>query len=725
MNKIPDFSRMPLELDQIPTFDSEVAGSDGTQEGTTDLDNFSRETPEGISIKSLYTSEDLGDSGDRHSYPGFAPYLRGPYPTMYTNQPWTIRQYAGFSTAEDSNAFYRRNLAAGQKGLSVAFDLPTHRGYDSDHERVTGDVGMAGVAIDSIYDMRTLFDGIPLDQMSVSMTMNGAVLPILALYVVAAEEQGVAPEKLAGTIQNDVLKEFMVRNTYIYPPQPSMRIIGDIFDFTSRYMPRFNSISISGYHMQEAGATADLELGYTLADGLEYLRTGQEAGLGIDDFAPRLSFFWATGMNFFMEVAKLRAARILWARLVSNFNPQNEKSMSLRTHTQTSGWSLTAQDVYNNVVRTCVEAMAATQGHTQSLHTNAFDEALALPTDFSARIARNTQLFLQQESGTTRTIDPWGGSYFIESLTQDLASKAWSHIQEVENMGGMAKAIEAGIPKMRIEEAAARTQARIDSGQQVVVGINKYQLDVEDKVDVLRIDNAEVRTAQLAKLERLKNERTQSEVTSALEALTEAAKNETGNLLDLAINAARAKATVGEISLALEIAYGRHTAEIRSISGVYSTEVGEQSEGMKKVMDKVDAFASEEGRRPRILIAKMGQDGHDRGQKVIATAFADLGFDVDIGPLFSTPEEAARQAVENDVHIVGASSLAAGHLTLIPALRNALAEQGRSDIMIVVGGVIPEQDFEALREAGASAIFPPGTVISEAAGELLVQLQTR
>jgi methylmalonyl-CoA mutase len=725
MNKIPDFSRMPLELDQIPTFDSEVAGSDGTQEGTTDLDNFSRETPEGISIKSLYTSEDLGDSGDRHSYPGFAPYLRGPYPTMYTNQPWTIRQYAGFSTAEDSNAFYRRNLAAGQKGLSVAFDLPTHRGYDSDHERVTGDVGMAGVAIDSIYDMRTLFDGIPLDQMSVSMTMNGAVLPILALYVVAAEEQGVAPEKLAGTIQNDVLKEFMVRNTYIYPPQPSMRIIGDIFDFTSRYMPRFNSISISGYHMQEAGATADLELGYTLADGLEYLRTGQEAGLGIDDFAPRLSFFWATGMNFFMEVAKLRAARILWARLVSNFNPQNEKSMSLRTHTQTSGWSLTAQDVYNNVVRTCVEAMAATQGHTQSLHTNAFDEALALPTDFSARIARNTQLFLQQESGTTRTIDPWGGSYFIESLTQDLASKAWSHIQEVENMGGMAKAIEAGIPKMRIEEAAARTQARIDSGQQVVVGINKYQLDAEDKVDVLRIDNAEVRTAQLAKLERLKNERTQSEVTSALEALTEAAKNETGNLLDLAINAARAKATVGEISLALEIAYGRHTAEIRSISGVYSTEVGEQSEGMKKVMDKVDAFASEEGRRPRILIAKMGQDGHDRGQKVIATAFADLGFDVDIGPLFSTPEEAARQAVENDVHIVGASSLAAGHLTLIPALRNALAEQGRGDIMIVVGGVIPEQDFEALREAGASAIFPPGTVISEAAGELLVQLQTR
>jgi methylmalonyl-CoA mutase len=644
---------------------------------------------------------------------------------MYTNQPWTIRQYAGFSTAEDSNAFYRRNLAAGQKGLSVAFDLPTHRGYDSDHERVIGDVGMAGVAIDSIYDMRTLFDGIPLDQMSVSMTMNGAVLPILALYVVAAEEQGVAPEKLAGTIQNDVLKEFMVRNTYIYPPQPSMRIIGDIFEFTSRYMPRFNSISISGYHMQEAGATADLELGYTLADGLEYLRTGQEAGLAVDDFAPRLSFFWATGMNFFMEVAKLRAARILWARLVSDFNPQNEKSMSLRTHTQTSGWSLTAQDVYNNVVRTCVEAMAATQGHTQSLHTNAFDEALALPTDFSARIARNTQLFLQQESGTTKTIDPWGGSYFIESLTQDLASKAWNHIQEVEHMGGMAKAIEAGIPKMRIEEAAARTQARIDSGQQVVVGVNKYQLDVEDKVDVLRIDNAEVRTAQLAKLERLKNERTQSEVTRTLDALTDAAKNETGNLLDLAINAARAKATVGEISLALEIAYGRHTAQIRSISGVYTKEVGEQSKDIKELMDKVDAFAAEEGRRPRILVAKMGQDGHDRGQKVIATAFADLGFDVDIGPLFSTPEEAARQAVENDVHIVGASSLAAGHLTLVPALRDALAEQGRSDIMIVVGGVIPEQDFGALKEAGASAIFPPGTVISDAAEELLVQLQSQ
>ena len=725
MNIIPDFSRIPLELDQIPTFDSESAGSEGSEGGATEVDNLPLETPEGISIKSLYTSEDLGDSSDRHSYPGFAPYLRGPYPTMYTNQPWTIRQYAGFSTAEDSNAFYRRNLAAGQKGLSVAFDLPTHRGYDSDHERVIGDVGMAGVAIDSIYDMRTLFDGIPLDQMSVSMTMNGAVLPILALYVVAAEEQGVAPEKLAGTIQNDVLKEFMVRNTYIYPPQPSMRIIGDIFEFISRYMPRFNSISISGYHMQEAGATADLELGYTLADGLEYLRTGQAAGLGIDDFAPRLSFFWATGMNFFMEVAKLRAARILWARLVSDFNPQNEKSKSLRTHTQTSGWSLTAQDVYNNVVRTCVEAMAATQGHTQSLHTNAFDEALALPTDFSARIARNTQLFLQQESGTTKTIDPWGGSYFIESLTQDLASKAWNHIQEVEHMGGMAKAIEAGIPKMRIEEAAARTQARIDSGQQVVVGVNKYQLDVEDKVDVLRIDNAEVRTAQLAKLERLKNERTQSEVTRTLDALTDAAKNETGNLLDLAINAARAKATVGEISLALEIAYGRHTAQIRSISGVYNKEVGEQSKDIKEVMDKVDAFAAEEGRRPRILIAKMGQDGHDRGQKVIATAFADLGFDVDIGPLFSTPEEAARQAVENDVHIVGASSLAAGHLTLIPALRNALAEQGRSDIMIVVGGVIPEQDFEALKEAGASAIFPPGTVISDAAGELLVQLQTQ
>jgi len=641
---------------------------------------------------------------------------------MYTNQPWTVRQYAGFSTAEDSNAFYRRNLAAGQKGLSVAFDLATHRGYDSDHERVSGDVGMAGVAIDSIYDMRTLFEGIPLDEMSVSMTMNGAVLPILALYVVAAEEQGVTADKLTGTIQNDILKEFMVRNTYIYPPQPSMRIVGDILEFTSKNMPRYNSISISGYHMQEAGATADLELAYTLADGLEYLRTGQKAGLSIDDFAPRLSFFWAIGMNFFMEVAKLRAARIVWADLVASFSPANPKSMSLRTHSQTSGWSLTAQDVYNNVVRTCVEAMAATQGHTQSLHTNAFDEALALPTDFSARIARNTQLFLQQESGITKVIDPWGGSYFIERLTRELADRALDHIEEIEQMGGMAKAIEAGVPKMRIEEAAARTQARIDSGRQTVVGVNKYRTQADQEVDVLRIDNAEVKAAQIAKLDRLRAERSDEQVEVALAALTKAADTGEGNLLALAIQAGRAKATVGEISLALETVYGRHTAEIRSISGVYSSEVGEETDAVSSVRELVEQFSEREGRRPRILVAKMGQDGHDRGQKVIASAFADLGFDVDIGPLFSTPREAARQAVENDAHIVGASSLAAGHLTLIPELRDALAAEGRDDIMIVVGGVIPPQDFEALLEAGATAIFPPGTVIAEAAIELLEKL---
>ena len=641
---------------------------------------------------------------------------------MYANQPWTVRQYAGFSTAEDSNAFYRRNLAAGQKGLSVAFDLATHRGYDSDHERVSGDVGMAGVAIDSIYDMRTLFEGIPLDQMSVSMTMNGAVLPILALYVVAAEEQGVDTRKLAGTIQNDILKEFMVRNTYIYPPQPSMRIIGDILEFTSQHMPRFNSISISGYHMQEAGATADLELAYTLADGLEYLRPGQKAGLSIDDFAPRLSFFWAIGMNFFMEVAKLRAARIIWADLVAGFSPANPKSMSLRTHSQTSGWSLTAQDVYNNVVRTCLEAMAATQGHTQSLHTNAFDEALALPTDFSARIARNTQLFLQQESETTKVIDPWGGSYFVERLTRELADRALGHIEEIEQMGGMARAIEAGVPKMRIEEAAARTQARIDSGRQTVVGVNKYRMETNEEVEVLRIDNAEVKAAQIAKLERLRMERNDEQVEIALAALTKAADTGEGNLLALAIEAGRAKATVGEISFALETVYGRHTAEIRSISGVYSSEVGEETEAVSSARELVEQFSKREGRRPRILVAKMGQDGHDRGQKVIATAFADLGFDVDIGPLFSTPNEAARQAVENDAHIVGASSLAAGHLTLIPELRNALVAEGRDDIMIVVGGVIPPQDFEALLEAGAAAIFPPGTVIAEAVIELLEKL---
>ena len=725
MSQIPDFSTIDLELGgNASSQRSDWEQAFATQTGRPS-EAFTSDTPEGIDIKCLYTPADLeGDMGHVDSFPGFAPFLRGPYPTMYTNQPWTVRQYAGFSTAEDSNAFYRRNLAAGQKGLSVAFDLATHRGYDSDHERVSGDVGMAGVAIDSIYDMRTLFAGIPLDQMSVSMTMNGAVLPILALYVVAAEEQGVAPEKLAGTIQNDILKEFMVRNTYIYPPQPSMRIIGDIFEFTSKNMPKFNSISISGYHMQEAGATADLELAYTLADGLEYLRTGQSAGLGIDDFAPRLSFFWAVGMNFFMEVAKLRAARLIWADLVDGFDPGNPKSKSLRTHTQTSGWSLTAQDVYNNVVRTCVEAMAATQGHTQSLHTNAFDEALALPTDFSARIARNTQLFLQQESGTTNVIDPWGGSYFVEKLTRDLADKALRHIQEVENMGGMAAAIEAGIPKMRIEEAAARTQARIDSGRQVVVGVNKYRMETEDAVEVLRIDNAEVKASQIAKLNQLKAERDPDQVEKSLAALTKAADTGEGNLLALAIEAGRAKATVGEISLALELVYGRHKAEIRSISGVYGSEVGDETDAVKATRELVDSFAESEGRRPRILIAKMGQDGHDRGQKVIATAFADLGFDVDIGPLFSTPSEAARQAVENDVHIVGASSLAAGHLTLIPELREALAAEGRDDIMIVVGGVVPSQDFEALTNAGAAAIFPPGTVIAEAAQELLEKLSS-
>ena len=723
MNQIPNFSTINLDSTNQSTSDLDRWKRDLVAQTGTSAEELTWHTPEGIDIKCLYTAADLrGDMTHLDSFPGFAPFLRGPYPTMYTNQPWTVRQYAGFSTAEDSNAFYRRNLAAGQKGLSVAFDLATHRGYDSDHERVSGDVGMAGVAIDSIYDMRTLFDGIPLDQMSVSMTMNGAVLPILALYIVAAEEQGVPANRLAGTIQNDILKEFMVRNTYIYPPQPSMRIIADILEFTSQNMPRFNSISISGYHLQEAGATADLELAYTLADGLEYLRTGQKAGLSVDEFAPRLSFFWAIGMNFFMEVAKLRAARIIWADLVQGFSPANPKSMSLRTHSQTSGWSLTAQDVYNNVVRTCVEAMAATQGHTQSLHTNAFDEALALPTDFSARIARNTQLFLQQESGTTKVIDPWGGSYYVERLTRELADRALGHISEIEQMGGMAQAIEAGIPKMRIEEAAARTQARIDSGRQTVVGVNKYRTDVNEEVDVLRIDNAAVKSTQIAKLNRLRAERDDKQVNKALAALTKAADTGEGNLLALAIEAGRAKATVGEISLALEVVYGRHKAEIRSISGVYSSEVGEETDAVSSVRELVEQFSEREGRRPRILVAKMGQDGHDRGQKVIATAFADLGFDVDVGPLFSTPREAARQAVENDVHIVGASSLAAGHLTLIPELSDALAAEGRDDIMIVVGGVIPPQDFEALTEAGATAIFPPGTVIAEAATELLTKL---
>jgi methylmalonyl-CoA mutase len=681
-------------------------------------------TPEGIAVKSLYGADDLAGLDFLDTYPGIAPYLRGPYPTMYVTQPWTIRQYAGFSTAEDSNAFYRRNLAAGQKGLSVAFDLATHRGYDSDHPRVAGDVGMAGVAIDSIIDMRTLFDGIPLDQMSVSMTMNGAVLPVLALYIVAAEEQGVPPEKLSGTIQNDILKEFMVRNTYIYPPAPSLRIISDIFSFTAARMPKFNSISISGYHMQEAGATADLELAYTLADGVEYVRTGIKAGLDIDQFAPRLSFFWAIGMNFFMEVAKLRAGRLLWAKLMKQFDPKDARSLSLRTHCQTSGWSLAAQDVFNNVVRTAIEAMAATQGHTQSLHTNALDEALALPTDFSARIARNTQIVLQQESGTTRVIDPWGGSFYVERLTHDLAKMAWGHIQEVERMGGMTKAIEASLPKLRIEEAAARTQARIDAGQQAVIGVNIYRPEDEAPVELLKIDNAAVRQLQIDKLARLKRERDPGAIEEALAALTRSAADGNGNLLALAIDAARARATVGEISLALEKVFGRHRAEIKTISGVYQREVG-MSEGVERVKKLVAAFEENEGRRPRILVAKIGQDGHDRGQKVIASAFADLGFDVDIGPLFATPEEAARQAVENDVHILGISSLAAAHLTLVPQLKADLESQGRGDIMIVVGGVVPPQDCDALRRAGAEAIFPPGTVITDAAEALLTRLNAR
>ena len=681
-------------------------------------------TPEGIPAKSAYGPEDVAGLDFLETYPGIAPYLRGPYPTMYVTQPWTVRQYAGFSTAEDSNAFYRRNLAAGQKGLSIAFDLATHRGYDSDHPRVSGDVGMAGVAIDSIYDMRTLFSGIPLDQMTVSMTMNGAVLPVMALYIVAAEEQGVPPEKLGGTIQNDILKEFMVRNTYIYPPRPSLRIISDIFAYTSQKMPKFNSISISGYHMQEAGATADLELAYTLADGLEYVRAGIAAGLSIDRFAPRLSFFWASGMNFFMEVAKQRAARMLWAKLMKPFDPQDPRAMSLRAHTQTSGWSLTAQDVFNNVIRTCIEAMAATQGHTQSLHTNSLDEALALPTDFSARIARNTQLFLQQESGTTRTIDPWGGSFFVERLTHDLAQRAWAHIEEIETLGGMAKALESGLPKLRIEEAAAKTQARIDAGAQSVIGVNKYRPESEAAVEVLKVDNSAVRNAQISKLQRLRVERNEAAVAAALAALTEGAAGG-ANLLGLAVEAARAKATVGEISLALEKIFDRHRAEIKAISGVYRREAAGMSNHVARVQELVQQFEDDEGRRPRILVAKIGQDGHDRGQKVIASAFADLGFDVDIGPLFATSAEAARQAVENDVHVVGVSSLAAAHLTAVPELRAELKRQGREDIMVVIGGVVPPQDYDALLDAGAEAIFPPGTVIAEAAEELLRKLNQR
>jgi len=724
---IPDFSTVDLAGGESTAGDRTAWQALAEAEHGGPLEGLTWTTPEGIALRPLYAADDLADGGHGIGYdvgdlgpgmPGFPPFVRGPYPTMYIERPWTVRQYAGYSTAEESNAFYRRNLAGGQRGLSVAFDLATHRGYDSDHPRVAGDVGMAGVAIDSIADMRILFDGIPLDRMSVSMTMNGAVLPILALYVVAAEEQGVPPEKLTGTIQNDILKEFMVRNTYIYPPEPSMRIVSDIFAFTAERMPRFNSISISGYHMQEAGATADLELAYTLADGQEYARRGMAAGLDLDAFAPRLSFFFAIGMGFFMEVAKLRAARLLWARLMGGLGASDPKSLVLRTHCQTSGWSLAAHDVYNNVVRTCLEALAAVHGGTQSLHTNALDEALALPTDATARIARNTQLIIQHESGACDVVDPWGGSWFMERLTADLAARAWEHIAEIESLGGMAKAIEAGIPKLRIEEAAARTQARIDSGRQPVIGVNRYRREVDEEVAVRRVDNAAVRAAQIARLERLRATRAADAVSRALAALTDAARG-ADNLLARSIDAARAGATVGEMSDALEVVFGRHRAETRTITGVYRGEMEHDMAGLERVRARAAAFAHAEGRRPRILVAKMGQDGHDRGQKVIASAFADMGFDVDVGPLFQTPEETARQAVENDVHVVGVSSLAAGHLTLVPALRGALDGAGRPDILIVVGGVIPPADRDALRAAGVSAIFPPGTVIGEAAIELL------
>ncbi|TWI57173.1 methylmalonyl-CoA mutase [Halalkalibacter nanhaiisediminis] len=711
MSKKPDFQSMP--------FPSLKQGKKAVSKEGTPF-----KTMEQIDISSVYTKEDTEGMPHLNYVAGIAPFFRGPYPAMYKARPWTVRQYAGFSTAEESNAFYRRNLAAGQKGLSIAFDLATHRGYDSDHPRVVGDVGKAGVAVDSILDMNILFDGIPLDQMSVSMTMNGAVLPIMAFYIVAAEEQGVPPEKLTGTIQNDILKEYMVRNTYIYPPEASMKAIADIFEYTSKYMPKFNSISISGYHMQEAGATADIELAYTLADGLEYVRTGIKAGMDIDSFAPRLSFFWAIGMNYYMEVAKMRAARLIWAKLMKPFAPKNEKSLALRTHSQTSGWSLTEQDPYNNVVRTCIEAMAAALGHTQSLHTNALDEAIALPTDFSARIARNTQLYLQEETGITNVLDPWGGSYYVESLTAELMRKAWAHIEEIEELGGMAKAIETGLPKMRIEEAAARRQAHIDSKKETIIGVNKYRLDQEDSLDILDIDNTAVREAQLRRLKKLRNERNEEDVQRALDAITHAAETGEGNLLELAVNAARVRASLGEISIAYEKVVGRHKAVIRSISGVYRSEFGEKEE-MKEIREMTDQFAENEGRRPRIMIAKMGQDGHDRGAKVISTAFADMGFDVDIGPLFQTPEEAALQAVENDVHILGMSSLAAGHKTLLPQVIEELKKLGREDILVIIGGVIPAQDYEFLKEKGAAEIFGPGTVIPVAAQKIMSELNRR
>ncbi len=695
-------------------------------EGQTSFEQWEKEagnsknwmTPEQIAVKPVYGDRDLLGMEHLNYAAGIPPYLRGPYSTMYVMKPWTIRQYAGFSTAEESNAFYRRNIAAGQKGLSVAFDLATHRGYDSDHERVVGDVGKAGVAVDSILDMKILFDQIPLDKMSVSMTMNGAVLPVLAFYIIAAEEQGVSMEKLSGTIQNDILKEFMVRNTYIYPPLPSMKIIADIFEFTAKNMPKFNSISISGYHMQEAGATCDIELAYTLADGLEYLRAGINAGMSVDEFAPRLSFFWAIGMNHFMEIAKMRAARMLWAKLVNQFNPKNPKSLALRTHSQTSGWSLTEQDPFNNVARTCIEAMAAALGHTQSLHTNALDEAIALPTDFSARIARNTQIYIQEETNVCRVVDPWAGSYYVESLTHEIAHRAWAHIQEIEALGGMAKAIESGLPKMRIEEAAARKQARIDSGNDTIVGVNKYRLEKEDPIETLEVDNTAVRESQLKRLAKLKTDRNQADVDAALTALTQAAETGKGNLLELAIDAARKRASLGEISFALEKIYGRYKANINLISGVYSSET-KSNESFKKAMAMADQFAALEGRRPRIMIAKMGQDGHDRGAKVVATGYADMGFDVDMGPLFQTPAEAAKQAVENDVHILGVSSLAAGHKTLVPQVIEELKKLGREDIMVIVGGVIPPQDYDFLFKAGAAAVFGPGSVISECAIKIL------
>lgn len=691
------------------------------QETGKSVEDFIWETMEKIPVKPLYTNDDLKDLEHKDYLSGLPPFLRGPYSTMYVQRPWTVRQYAGFSTAEESNAFYRRNLAAGQMGLSVAFDLATHRGYDSDHPRVVGDVGKAGVAIDSIADMKILFDQIPLDKMSVSMTMNGAVLPVLAFYIVAAEEQGVKHEQLTGTIQNDILKEYMVRNTYIYPPKVSMRIIADIFMFTAKHMPKFNSISISGYHMQEAGATADLEMAYTLADGLEYVRTGIKAGMDIDEFAPRLSFFWAQGMNYFMEVAKMRAARLIWAKMIKQFNPKNPKSMSLRTHSQTSGWSLSEQDPFNNVVRTCIEGMAAALGHTQSLHTNSLDEAIALPTDFSARIARNTQLYLQDETYITKVIDPWGGSYYVEALTDALLKKGWEHILEVESYGGMTKAIEAGIPKMRIEEASARRQARIDSGRETIVGVNKHRLDKEDPIEILEVDNTAVRLSQIKRLQSVKQNRNDEDVKKALEALTKCAETGEGNLLELSIVAARARATLGEISLAIEKVSGRYKAVTRTISGVYSSEYAKDDELFEQVRKMTDEFAKEEGRRPRIMIAKMGQDGHDRGAKVVATAYADMGFDVDVGPLFQTPEETAQQAVENDVHVVGMSSLAAGHKTLLPQLIEELKKLGREDIIVICGGVIPAQDYDFLYEHGASAIFGPGTKIP-AAGIKIMEL---